>query len=224
MLADYEQLVTDFVRDDAGRLIVSDKDSAIDLAVKRYSKDRERIEVEDLATTAANALPLPAAWEEAISELRSLEFPIGNVPPTYLEQDRYRIYQDPAGKSIQLQDAQNVGAQIRIAYTISHAVDAAADSIPVKDREPVACWAAAILCDQLAAFYSGGSDSTIQADSAPGQTKAQEYAQRGRDLRKRYLNEIGVDDKASAPAGKVVNLDLPSSLNQDRLLHSRIFR
>lgn len=224
MLADYEALVEKFTRDDAARLLPADYDSAIDLAVKRYSKDRERIKVEDVATTAANVLPLPAAWEDEISELRSLEVPIGNVPPTYLEQDRYRIYQDPAGKAIQLDDAQNVGTQIRVNYTISHLVDAATDSIPVKDREPVACWAAAICCDQLAAFYSGGSDSTIQADSAPGQSKAQEYAARAKTLRTRYLNEIGVDDKSSAPAGVHVNLDTPSSLNQDRLLHSRIFR
>lgn len=219
MLSDYQTLATELVRDDAGRIQTAERDRAIQLAVQRYSKDKERLKVEDVVATGVNTLPLPAAWEADVSELRSLEYPVGQVPPQYLQNERYSLYQLPASTVIMLLDAVAAGATIRAAYTITHVVSTTVDSIAVKDREPVACWASALLCDQLAAFYSGGTDSTIQADSAPGQSRAQEYSARATKLRKRYLDELGINDKRNVAAGAVVNLDARDSQGRDRLTH-----
>lgn len=224
MLTDYQTLVTELVRDDAGRIVTAERDRAIQMAVQRYSKDIERLKVEDVVVTDANTLPLPAAWEADASELRSLEYPVGDVPPAYLSGERYGLYQKPASTVIMLLDAVAAAASIRVTYTITHVVSVSVDSIPVKDREPVACWASALLCDQLAAFYSGGTDSTIQADSAPGQSRAQEYSARARALRKRYLDELGIDDKRNVAAGAVVNLNAADSQGRDRLTHPARYR
>ena len=224
MLSDYQTLVTELVRDDAARIVTAERDRAIQMAVQRYSKDKERLKVEDVVATAANTLPLPAAWEAEASELRSLEYPVGNVPPDYLSGERYGLYQLPASTVIMLLDAVAAAASIRVTYTITHVVSTTVDSIPVKDREPVACWASALLCDQLAAFYSGGSDSTIQADSSPGQSRAQEYSARATKLRKRYLNELGIEDKRNVAAGAVVNLNAADSQGRDRLTHQAQYR
>jgi hypothetical protein len=224
VLTDYQTLVTEFARDDAGRIQTAERDRAIQLAVQRYSKDIERVKVEDKVVTNGNTLALPSAWEADASELRSLEYPIGMVPPAYLSNERYGLYQNPTAIVIMLLDAVAAGASIRVTYTITHVVSTVADSIPVKDREPVSCWAAALLCDQLAAFYSGGSDSTIQADSSPGQTRAQEYSARAKTLRKRYLDELGIDDKRNVAAGAVVNLNATDSQGRDRLTHPARFR
>ena len=219
MLSDFETLVTDLIRDDAARIDTAGKDRAIQLAVQRYSKDRERVKVEDVATTAANTLPLPPAWETDFSDLRTLEYPIGEVPPSVIASDRYGFYRSTSALVVQLLDALNIGSTVRVTYTIAHAVSDVLDTIPVADREPVACWAAAGLCDEIASFYSGGTDSTIQADSAPGQSKAQEYSRRAATLRKRYFNELGLEDKRSAPAGTVVTLRPTDSRGQERLTH-----
>lgn len=225
MLSDYQTLVTDLVRDDAGKIQAAERDRAIAFAVTRYSKDRPREKVEDLTPESAQLLPLPSAWEAEFSTLRSLEYPIGDVPPTLIEGGRYAFYRTPSALKIQLADAVAVAAaNVRSTYTIKHSVTAAEDTIPAQDREPVSCWAAALLADQLAAFYSGGTDSTIQADSAPGQTRAQEYAARARALRKRYFDELGIDEKKSEPAGTFVNFDQADSQGQDRLTHPRRFR
>jgi hypothetical protein len=225
MLSDYQTLVTELVRDDAGKIAAAEKDRAIDLAVKRYSKDRPQVKVEDLTPESANLLPLPASWESDFSELRSLEYPIGDVPPTLLETGRYDFYHSPTALKIQVLDAVAVAAaNVRASYTIKHVVSASADTIPIQDREPVACWAAAILADELAAFYSGGTDSSVQADSVEQRSKAEEYAARARGLRKRYHDELGIEEKKAAPAGVVVNLDQPDSRGEDRLLHLRRYR
>ncbi len=225
MLADYEQLVADLVRDDSARLTLPEKDRAIDAMVKRYSKDRPRIKVQDVTPDDANLLPLPAAWEADFSELRTLEHPIGNNPPTLIEQGRYEFYQSPSATKIRAIDGVTVAASsVRASYTIKHVVSAAEDTIPLQDREPAACWAAAILCDQLAAFYAGGTDSTIQADSVQQEPKARQYAERAKGLRKRYHDELGIDDKRAEPAGVVVELKRPDSWNGPRILHPTLPR
>jgi hypothetical protein len=225
MLSDHQALVIELIRDDAGKITTADRDRAINLAIERYSKDRPQEKTQDVTPTDANHLPLPGAWEADFSELRSLEYPIGSVPSSVIGQERYGFYRSPTALTIQLLDAVAVAANnVRATYTIRHVVSAVADTIPVGDREPVACWAAAVLCEELAALYSGNTDSTIQADSVEQTSKAQEYAARARGLRKRYIDELGIDEKRSQPAGVVVNLDFPDSHGQERLTHHSQFR
>jgi hypothetical protein len=225
MLVDYQTLCTELVRDDAGKIAVAERDRAIAAAVYRYSTDKPRTKVQDVTPEASQLLPLPAAFEDGFSAILAIEYPKGDIPPTFVEQDRYAIYDDGTAKKIQLADGVAVAASnTRISFTIKHQVDAAVDTIPLQHREPVACFASASLCDQLAAFYSSGSDSSIQADSVEGRSKAQEYSSRAIALRKRYFNEIGIEEKHSAPAGVVVNLNQDDSQGQDRLMHPRRYR
>lgn len=225
MLTDYETLAADLTRDDAAKLTLTEKDRAIAAAVYRYSVDKPRTRVQDVTPGSAQVLPMPAAWEEGFSVILGIEYPKGEIPPALLGTDRYAIYDDGTAKKIQLLDAVAVAASnTRISYTIKHVVDAATDTIPLQHREPVACFAAASLCDQLASYYAGGTDSSIQADSVEQRSKAQEYASRAKTLRKRYHDELGIEDKHSMAAGVMVNLDLPSSTNEDRLMHPRRFR
>jgi len=225
MLEDFRQLVIDLVRDDAQKIVATERDRAIDLAVQRYSKDRELPKVQDVTPTDANTLPLPAGWQLDFSELRSLEYPIGRVPPSYLDQSRYAIYRSPTGLVVKTIDSVKVAANtVRASYTIVHSLDSTSDTIPVADREPVCCWAAAILCEQLAAFYSGNTDSSIQAQVVQSQTKSQEYATRAKSLRFRYLNELGIDDKRNVAAGVAVTMPELDSRGQPRLTHSAAYR
>lgn len=220
MLADYQTLVTKLVQDDANKVVENDLDAAIALAVSRYSKDRPRTKVADVTPASANSLPLPTAWETDFSELRSLEYPIGDNPPTYIGSDRYGLYDNGTTITVKLVDAVAVAANnVRASFTIAHVLSTTVDTIPVADREPAACWAAAILCDELASFYSGGTDSTIQADEVKSQSKAQEYAARAKALRKRYLDELGVEEKRNVAAGVVVQMRDESSAGQTRLTH-----
>jgi hypothetical protein len=225
MLADYEQLVTDLIRDDAAKIVLAEKDRAIAAAVYRYSEDRPQEKAQDVTPSSANVLPLPGAWEADFSNLRSLEYPIGNVPPTFVDQGRYRWYRAPGGLQVNLDDAVAVAANnVRATFTYKHVVDAGNDSIPIQHRLPVASWAAAICCHQLAAFYSSGQDSTIQADSVQQQSKATEYKKRADELEQFYLDELGIDPKRSQPAGVTVELKRPDSWGGPRINHPPLVR
>lgn len=224
-LADYQALVDDLVRDDTGRIVTADRDEAIARAVSRYGKDRPRVKVEDVVAPGGNYLSLPSGWQADFSSLQSIEYPIGNRPATLLDQDGYALYQTPTTSEIHLVSAITAGQSARLSYTIRHAVDVTpADTIRAEDREAVCCWAAALLLDQLAAWFTGSSDSTIQADSVDRRSKGGDYAARAGKLRKRYYDELGIDERKNVAAGVVVDLDTADSQGRDRLLHPRRFR
>lgn len=223
-LTDFQTLVDNLVRDDAGKLSTTDRDQAIRVAVARYSKDRPRPMVEDLTAPGGNLLSLPAGWEVSFSTLNSLEYPVGSVPPALIDTACWGMYNAPGGLQMMVQDSIPAGETVRAGYTVAHVVDLATDTIPEADREPVSSYAAAVLLDQLASLYSGDTDSTIHADSVNHQSKASEYSARARALRKRYFDDLGIDPKRNVAAGVVVNMSLPDSRGRDRLTHPRRFR
>lgn len=223
-LSDFQTLVGDLVRDDADKISETQRDNAIGAAVARYSKDRPRPKVDDLTAAGGNYLDLPEAWEADFSEVQAVEYPVGEFPPSYVSPQAWSLYATPTGLQIMVAYKFSEGATVRLTYSISHQVNSEEDTIPLGDREPVCCLAAASLCDQLAGFYSGDSDSTIQADSVNHQSKSQEFSARARALRKRYYDELGIDTKKTVAAGVVVDLDLQSSLGTERLTHSKTYR
>ncbi|MEJ1353094.1 MAG: hypothetical protein RPU13_13875 [Candidatus Sedimenticola sp. (ex Thyasira tokunagai)] len=222
MLSDFQNLVNDLVRDDSDTVTPGDVDQAIGLAVSRYSKDRPYIQVEDVSAEGPHTLTLPTAWVPGFSEIQELEFPIGNFPASYINDSL--LYQSPDGEEIRVADSLTVGVQVRVNFSVFHTLTDIADTVPLGDREALASYAAAALCDQLSSHYANSSDSTIQADSVDHASKSREWAGRARALRKRYFDELGVDDRRNAAAGVVVDLDMQNSQGGDRLFHKGRWR
>jgi len=219
MLLDFQQLVASLARDDSGKITPVDRDSAIALAVDRYSVDRPRTLVEDVTSAAGNMLPLPASWEADFSSLMSLEWPIGEAPPSLIANDAFQLYDSPTGTEIMLSGALNANDVVRATFTIRHVVDSTQDTVKTIHREPVASYAASLLLNMLAAEFSGDSDATIQADNVDHNSKAAEYAARARRLNSVYYDALGIPRKKATPASAVVNLTLQNSRGRDRLTH-----
>jgi hypothetical protein len=220
VLTTYQGLVDDLTRDDAGKVSAAQRDQNIALAVERYSSARPRDAVEDVVG-AGTALPLPAGYQVGFSDVMGLEYPAGRVPPVRVASDRWEMYLAPGGLEIMLLDA--VAGSVRVAYTVRHQLDAVTDTIPTKDREAVAKYAAALACEQLASFYASDTDSTIGADRAQGQSRSQAFAARAREYRKQFEAALGVTDQVAAPASAVAQLRSDDSFGQPRLFHPRRF-
>lgn len=223
-LIDYQTLVDNLVRDDAAQIEAADRDDAIALAVARYSSDRPDTRVEDITSAGGRYLDYPVGWQDGFSRLLSLEYPVGEFPPSILSSADWTIYTSPVAEQILLRMELDAGATVRASYTVRQVLDDSADTIPAGDREAVASYAAAVLCEQLATYYSGDSDSTIQADSVDHAGKAREFASRARVLRRRYFDALGIDPKRNMAASVVVDLDGRDSRGSDRLLHSGRYR
>lgn len=218
-LADFQTLVDQMVRDSSGKFATADRDNAIAQAVMRYSKDRPRTIVEDLVAPGGNLLDLPSGWQADVSELRTIEYPIGNIPPTFIPQDEVTFYQTPAAIKLMLRSAITAGQSVRATYTIGHVLAGAQDTVPAKDREAVCAWAAALALDELAAYFSQISDTTLQVDVADRRSIGAELASRANRFRSRYFDELGVDPKRNVAAGVVVQIKDRDSLGNERLWH-----
>ena len=219
-LADFQNLFADLIRDVDAVIVDGERDRAIDLAAQRYSSDRPRRLIADITADGANQLDPPADWLDGFSRLLQAEYPLAEVPPAYLASGRYGVYESPAGEKIQFLDAPAAAADVRLTFTAKHVLGAAEDTIPERDREAVASYAAAVALDQLATRHAADGEPTIQADSVNGQSKGQAYASRARSLRQRYFEVMGEKPNRQAPAAAIVDVDLTSGQGgRDLLFH-----
>lgn len=222
-LTDYYSLIAQLAQDSASRLTADDVDTAVRAAVLRYSKDRPRRIVEDLtAATGGQYLDLPVDWQAGFSAVQELEYPIGQVPRSLIPAgaEGWELLPMPDGSDlVALAAGLPAGATVRLSYTRRHVLTAGQDTLPEDDREAVCCWAAAILCDQLAAWYAANGDPTIQADRVDQTSPQKAYAAQAKMLRKRYQDEIGVEEKRNVAAGTVVSHPDRNSLGGVRITH-----
>jgi hypothetical protein len=219
MLSDYQTLVDSLVRDTSGIIQTTDRDKAIEIAVSRYSTDRPRTLKADLTGNGTCYVNLPGTWESNFSRLVSVEYPIGSSPPSMLEPNTFGLYSGLTTTQLRLDSAIATGQTFRLAFTSAHQVTAGTDTIPVKDREAVANWAAGLILQQLANHYAGHGTPTIQADAIDWRTKSSDFQSRANAARKTYLDYMGVDPKKNVAAGTVVDLNQGLSTGGPRFFH-----
>lgn len=197
-LADYQTLVDSLVRDQSQTLKASDRDRAIELARLRYSADVSRELVRDVTWPVAGFLgPLPTDWVQG-AWLMSAEHPVGQNPQSLLD---LSIYMDPAGQLLMAAESLPAGAVVRVGFAVPHQLNSSGDTIPAEHREAVASYAAHVLCQQLAAYYSAERESSISADGSNTESRARAYAYRAKDYRAAYFAGVGKADPAAKAAG-----------------------
>jgi hypothetical protein len=236
-LADFETAVASRIQDTANTLSTADRDVFILQAVKqRYSKDRPRELASDVAGNGTSLLSLPTGpsaepFEDGFSQIRALEFPIGGIPPTILENDTWLLYRTPAGLKIQLSSVTPGNSDnVRVTWTCRHtAPTVSVDStIPDADFEAVCDYAGALCCEAMAAKYAQTRDPSISADAVNYRSKSQEYLGLAKALRKRYDDQVGIQDSGSGANGSGVpgalaigDMELQQGSGVDRITHRR---
>ncbi|MBK6402095.1 MAG: hypothetical protein IPP18_10735 [Rhodocyclaceae bacterium] len=198
MLADVQALVGDLVRDTLDQVSPAQRDTAIELAVARYSADRPRPAVAAAVAPGGDRLPMPAGWP-ATAKLAWLEWPLWCNPPAQLAHVPLRTL---AGDLVAVTEIEvPAGDTVHIHYTDMHVLAVAEDSIAIADREAVAAYAAALVFDQLASLATRNSEPTLNADAVDHKSQAQDYAGRARALRKRYTELLAINDAAAVRPG-----------------------
>ena len=222
-LSDIRSEVIRTVREESGRLSApADYDRSINVALGRYSKHRPAIIVADVAGNGTNDLSLPVGWISEFSTIEKVEYPIGQLPASELDNDDYVIYQTPLGERLRLTGvAPSSNENVRVTFTALRAVGA----IPANDLGVFILLAASFCCEELSNAYAYSSRPTIGADSVDYQSRSREFAARARALRQLYKDHMGLkDDDSSPPASAVTDLDIGYPGGRDRLTHPRIGR
>jgi hypothetical protein len=241
IFSDFETGVTSRIQSTGGKLTQADQDDAITQAVKRYCKDRPRELVTDLVGANNALLSLPTGpgnpaetFEDGFSIIRAIEFPVGDLPPTYLEGEDWMLYRTPAGLKLALTSmVPQATDTLRVTWTLRHnpgtsGQSAVATTVPDADFEAVCDLAASFCCDKLSAAYAKTNDSSIQADAVNYRSKAQEYASIAKQFKRRYDDHIGIEDSGSGASGSptagamaIGDMNLTQGSGVDRLTHRR---
>jgi len=201
-LADFELQLFSLVRDEDAKISGDDITNAINSALYRLNQDAPFQKVVDVTANNENIISVPAAFETGFSQITNVEYPINERPRASL--DDVFVYQEPNGEVLDLPFT--ITGDLRITFTVRHSIDDASSTFSIEQLEPVASYAASILCGQLATLYSHDTDSVIQGDSVDHANKADLFRRRARELDKRYVDYIGVDKPKSSAAGVVVNI------------------
>ena len=210
-------LVSGRIKDDSGKIETEEIRSCLTEAVKRYSTHRPAVDVEDIDGDGGHDYDLPEGWVDGFSAIRSIEYPIGDIPATLLDAEDYSIYQSPDSLQLRLiSDAPPATEEFRVSYTIPRTAATILDG----DIEAVVNLTASLCCEILANVYAQTSDATIGADIVNYRSKSSEFAARAKRLMALYKEHLGIreDDSTPAAAG-VSSLDMKYPGGMDRLTH-----
>ena len=165
MLRDeFKSLVASMVQDTDGNLSPEEQDVAIDLALARYDQDEPNDIPVDVTAPGGNSLNLPTAYVPGFSKLRAIESPPDQVPPRFMNRTAFALYATPLGDRLIFASELSDGQELRLHLTVPHVMTTEGTSVPPHRIEAVACWAAALLLDQLS--WSSGP-SLLSAFSSP---------------------------------------------------------
>jgi len=214
------QRLIEEMKDESGKLTDPDDfDNAIETALKEYSKHDPAELVVDINGSGTHDQDLPAGWIGEFSLVKTIEYPLGEVPASLLDSDDHEIYQTPAGDKLRLlNESPGITETLRIKFTVLRTVP----TVPSKNIEAFILLAASCCCDKLANAWLQNSDSTIAADSVDYRSKSREAASRANSLRKRYREQMGLKDgDVTSPASAVIDLDYKYPGGGSRLTHRR---
>lgn len=198
MLSDVQALVDDLVRDNLGQVTPDQRDTAIELALARYSVDRPREATELFVSPGGLRLVMPLTWGPEC-RIVGIEWPIDQVPPA-----RVTFYpvRSTTGRLEALVETEIPGGDdLLIHYLGGHVLTEAEDTTAAADREAIAAYASSVLFEQLASLAARNTDSTISADSVDHRSQAQEYSARARAARKRYFDALGLGEATVVKPG-----------------------
>lgn len=218
-LFNMRSIVTDKIKDDSGKITTEDKDRNILEAIKKYSKHRPDLKVVDIAGNGTHDYSLPTGWIDEFSIIRSIEYPVGNVPADYLDADDYEIYQTTTAKKIRLNTySPSASDSFRVSFTIPRTDT----TIPDNDVDAVCNLASSLCLEELANFYIQLGDSTIGADSVNYRSKSYEAAQRAKAMLRLYKEHMGIKEDDTTPAASaIIDLDMKYPGGAERLTHPR---
>ncbi len=216
-LADIREEVIGVVKDDSGKLTnPDDYDRGINAALMNYSRYKPLNVIDDVYGAGTDSIILPAGWSPEFSSVISIEYPIGDFPPTLLDEEDYIVI-NRAG-TVMLNFTLDASERVRVTYTMLRT----ADDIPDIDLHAFCNLAAAYCLETLANIFAQTGDSTINADVVNYRSKSAEFAARAKRLMQLYKEHMGIrEDDTTPPASAVSDLGMNYPGGADRLTHPR---
>jgi hypothetical protein len=229
-LPDIRTAVASELKDVAGFLTASDINSIVITAIRQTSHDIPYNYPFDINADGSQDYDLSTNFFKGFSLIRTVEYPIAQIPPKYIrEDDDWFVYEDPtktAGHQMRLRFKQiqpSVPNVIRVTIDNPHTVTETTSTLDQNSFLAVQYKTLQLCCAALANFFNQSTAATIQADTVDYTTKSQNYIYLANEWRKKYDYITGVAD--GIPAGQgTVNLHTTFSHGEDLIWHPRTAR
>lgn len=187
-----------------------------------FSKDYPHIILASITGDASQIYATPSGWINEFSQVISIEYPIGETPPSYLMNDRFEMINTATSTwKILLKDyAPSASETFKVRFTGLRD----ATNIPSGYIEAF-CWlVASLCCTELATAYVNSVDSSINADSNDTFAIAGGYADRAAVFMNMYKNYMGIGDGKASPSFHISQKTKSYPYGITRLTHPRTER
>lgn len=224
------------VKDDAAKLADADYQSVLAAAVHRYGVDVPHVVTVDFTATGADsyvlATILGSAYKPGSSVIRSVEYPVGDLPPTILERDSWQLYDDGTTgdgtltRILFTDTTPKNGDTVRVMFSTELSLSITGKNYPDTEKyfQNITTLAAAYACQRLAAAYAPSTESGIALDAVEHGGKSGRYVSLAREYLARYEKAVfGSEDPVSNVKAAVSVVDLKREA-EDRggyLFHNR---
>lgn len=191
--ADYVARMNALVKDGEDAVLASEA-LFLDSARIEYSQRKPDYVTVELTGDGNAYFTLPGAFIEGFSDIFAIEYPLENVPPTYLEPKQYFIQKTPTGDRVTFVDSYpGNGVLFWFTYTVLRELnDGGTITILKGDFEGFSYLAASIKAQALAEHYSGVTSPTLIQDTTSYINKGRMFSDRAKELRKLYDKTIPV--------------------------------
>lgn len=171
--------------------------------------------------------PLPSDWDNSLSHILRVEYPITDQKPSYIKPYRYTVYLDSLGvyKFRMIQDTPSSTEKVNVTYAVLHTLSSATSTIPASDEEAVIDLAAALVARIMQAKAARTQLFKFDADIINYVTIAETWRTVAEDLERKFKAHFGL--KREDIVGAVTNygdIDMLFPWGQDLLVHRRAWR
>lgn len=207
----------------------ADRYDHVDAAVRRYSKDKPRLMVDNITGDGGRfyALSGLTSWQDEFSQVVGIEWDAASTVtnddlPVVLEPEDWTTYDDGTTKYLMLTyGTASSGDTVRVTYTVPWAFDDSDDiAIPDVDFDGLCYLAAAMCCRALAVRYGQHEDSSFAVDSVNYGSLTDKYIRLAKQYEEMYGAEIGMSAAVKA-AGAFVDWDRTTVEGRDFIWHTR---
>ncbi len=222
-LLDYIKRVEDLVKDDSNIVSPGGVTGIIDTAVQRFSRQRPRTLVSDIAGDGSYDYDLPSGWLDGFSRILVVEYPSGRRDPEILEEDRYDVYRSPTGLKLRFFENTPLASEtIRLTFTVPHTLGDSSTTVPTTDEAAVCFLAASLTATVISSHYAQQRDPTIRGSNINATDRSLRYQKLAKEYLGMYLAHLGIKSEIDLPAaGGVADWDRNLSTGHDRLTHPR---
>lgn len=226
LLTDLRTRVTALLQEDAKFLTSDEIDEAINQALLQVNHDKPFTVPVDITGDGTQTYALPATFEKEFSDIKTVEFPAGEIPPIFLDrEDDWRFYEDPSKPSgsqlrlLMLSRTPSATETIRVTIVIERVLTETTSNLNATSFSAMVYKTLVLANRALAQIFSQTTNPTIEADAVDYGGRSQNFLFLAERWETQYKQIIGFGEESIEAAQAILEADILFAHGEDMLFH-----